>query len=143
MKIGLYFVIGWLLGFRLQSAGFDTVFFLWTLGSIAAISPAALWVGERITGRLSGMAGPKRVEGKRGDVAGELDALGLIIGLGIMELVGGADGVGALAGVMAGQLILNLGRTWLAQKTPFGGMRSGQEQGKKRGKPDATSPAIR
>lgn len=142
MKIGLYFVVGWLLGLQLRSAGLDVAYFFWALGSIAVVRPVALWLGERITGRLWGRAGPKQVEEKKGIVSGEFDALGLVVGLGILELVGGAEGVGALAGVMAGQLILHLGGTWIAQKMPLAGMRSGQGQEKKRGKPDATSPAV-
>jgi len=130
MKIGLYFVVGWLLGFRLQRAGLDAVFFLWFLMSIAVIRPAVLWVSERITHRLPGITGPRRVDGKRGVVVEEFDTLGLVVGLGVMELVGGAEGVGALAGVMVGQVVLNLGRTWLSPKISPGGMRSEQRQGK-------------
>ena len=143
MMIGIYSVVGWVLGLSLRNSGFDIAFFIWTLGSITAVRPAALWIGERIANRLWVMAGTKRKDRKRGIVAEGLDALGLIVGLGILDLVGGPEGVGALAGVMAGQWILNLAGGWFAQKTSFGRLGTGQEQGKKRGKRDATSPAGR
>lgn len=117
-RIGLPLLTGWLLGRGMQDEMPDPVVFALTLVLVLGFGAAVKSVGTRLALRRLSRGGRRGMPLPNLTRMANLDDVAIVIAVVLSGVVSAAEGLGVLAAVILGQVVLGLASAWAGRALP-------------------------